>query len=121
MSNAYVSSAGAAIAKTVLVALLLVDAAFIAAHLLLWFQGNLVLSPRLNVEVDGSFPEFFNYLKWIACVVGWLWLFIRTIELLYLGWTFLFADLLLDDRFSLHETYGLAMATEFWLAAGLGT
>jgi hypothetical protein len=42
-----------------------------------------------------------------------LWLFVRTYAPLHLVWTFLFVYLLLDDRFSLHETYGLEMATAF--------
>jgi len=41
---------------------------FIAVHVWLWSQGQL---PRqLDIEVDGSIPEMFNYLKWAASAVA---------------------------------------------------
>ena len=73
--------AGDSAPKTLLVALLLLDALFIASHLLLWRSGHLHLSPDLNIEIDNSVPELYNQLKWLACFLICAWQFIRIRDL----------------------------------------
>jgi hypothetical protein len=59
-----------------------------------------------NVSVDRSYAEYFNYLKWLACVVALAWLFVQRSNLVYCALALLFLYFLLDDSVSLHEWLG---------------
>lgn len=84
--------------------LLLVDITLIVVHIWLWSRG--IPHPYLHIEVDGSVPEWFNYLKWTASALACGYAFSQRAEPLYLVWTVLFAYFLLDDAGQLHEHVG---------------
>ena len=104
-------------ASPLLSLLLLIDITFIAVHLWLWSRGQ--LSVQLDIEVDGSIPEFFNYLKWLTSAVACAYAFYRRGEPLYLAWAMLFTYFLADDVNSIHEQIGIKVATAFDLGPAL--
>lgn len=97
--------------------LLLIDITFIAVHLWLWSRGQ--LSAQLNVEVDGSIPEMFNYLKWAASAFACAYTFSHRREPLFLAWALLFFYFFLDDANQIHELLGGRLVTAFDLGPAL--
>jgi hypothetical protein len=89
-----------------LAVLLLTDSILIGAHVWLWYTGQLGAVPQLNIEMQGSVPEYFNYLKWLTCSLACLWLFARRREPLYLAWGALFLYFLVDDAESIRDAAG---------------
>lgn len=75
---------------------------------------------RFVLEYDGSYPEFFQYLKffWLSCIFAHLSV---KADRRYLLWTALFGYLLLDDSLSIHETAGERLGLYLsWAPSGLG-
>lgn len=58
------------------------------------------------VSADGSYPEFYQYLKefWIVCLI--LSIYKQNKEIGYLAWAVLFFYMLLDDCLEIHEKFG---------------
>ena len=94
------------VARSLLSLLLLADTIFIGTHILLWSVEWRSALLMLNIERDGSLPEYFSYHKWLVCALGCIWLFTRGREALYLSWGALFFYLLLDDSNRFHERGG---------------
>lgn len=76
-------------------------------------MGWLDAMPWLNLERQGSVPEYFNYLKWLACSLAALWLFAKKRAPLYFAWAVLFFYCLIDDAESLRFVFGQ------WIVNGL--
>jgi hypothetical protein len=85
------------LARPLLAILLFSDAVLISLHIWAWSAGLLDKVPQLNIERLGSASEDFNYVKWLFCCLGCLWLFSRKRESLYLLWAALFFYFLIDD------------------------
>ena len=96
-----------------LIALLAVDALFIVLHLLYAFTP-LIEDPAFWLGEDRGYAEGFQYLKFAGLVVLFALLTWKKRALLYAHWTLLFAYLLVDDAWMLHEEAGE------WLAAWWG-
>lgn len=102
-----------------LLLLISADTAFVMVHLV---HG---LSPFLNnslysIETDRGYSEIFQYVKtyWIVIMLaalGW-----RTREYVYVTWMLLFAYLLCDDAFQIHERGGDAIARYWGYESALG-
>ena len=95
-----------------LLALLVVDAAFLtihAAHVRFDTPG----SGLWLISRDRGFPEIFQYLKEGSVVAITAWLYRSRRSPVYLAWSLVFCYLLLDDSLRIHEVTGE------WLADGL--
>jgi hypothetical protein len=89
-----------------LIALLAIDAAFVAIHIIGWNAGWLGTHPLYSVETDGGYPERFQYGKWTfigACMALCFW---RTRNVIYFALALLYVYFLLDDSMSIHELVG---------------
>lgn len=113
------TSTPAASASVFLVLLLVGDLVYIAIHLV-WTETKLLNSPLAALDVDRGYAEFFQYMKllWAALLITFMSL--RTRRWGYLAWAFLFAYLLLDDSFSVHENLGKLLAVRLALPAAFG-
>jgi hypothetical protein len=109
----------AASASLFLVLLLVGDLVYIAVHLV-WTETRLLNSPLAALDVDRGYAEFFQYMKllWTVLLLGLLSL--RTRRWGYLAWALLFAYLLVDDSFSLHENIGRLLASRLSLGDAFG-
>jgi hypothetical protein len=90
--------------------LLLVDLTFIVCHISLphrqvWW----------SLEADNSYPEKWQYLKWLAACLLLLALALRRRAAIYLGWAAIFLYFLIDDATSLHETMSGRLVAELGL------
>jgi hypothetical protein len=101
-----------------LVLLLGADIAFFLLHV-----SNKLLplsNVLLSLDIDGGYPEMFQYIKgyWIAIVlfaVCW-----RTHEGIYGAWALLFTYLLCDDALTVHERMGQVIARQWNYSSALG-
>jgi hypothetical protein len=116
----FAESSAAGVAAVFLVLLLLGDLVYVAVHLV-WTETSLLDSPLAALDVDRGYAEFFQYLKLLWTIVLLIGVSLRTREKGFLAWALLFAYLLVDDSFRLHETIGesLAGALAFDDALGL--
>ena len=89
--------------------LIIADILFITLHILHSYSG-FFQDHEYSLDRDRGFSEVFQYLKqfWVAAM--FLWLFINKRRTLYLIWSLLFAYLLIDDSFQLHERLGIVVA-----------
>lgn len=90
-------------------ALLGADLGFIllhAAKYLIGFSDDY----RLNISQDGGFAEIFQYCKIAGLVLLLSALAVRQKARLYAAWAVLFAGVLIDDAFQLHEQIGFFLA-----------
>jgi len=113
------TSAPAASASLFLVLLLVGDLVYIAIHLV-WTETKLLNSPLAALDVDRGYAEFFQYMKLLWTVLLLTCLSLRTRRWGYLAWALLFAYLLVDDSFSLHENLGKVLASRLSLTGALG-
>lgn len=102
-----------------LLLLISADTAFVIVHLV---HG---LSPFLSnslysLETDRGYSEIFQYVKtyWIVLMLAALWW--RTREYVYVTWMLLYAYLLCDDAFQIHERGGDAIARHWGYESALG-
>lgn len=105
--------------RTLLLLLIAADLAFIGLHVL-YVETSLLQGRPFSLEADNGLPEAFQYVKqfWIAlCMVT---LFRRTREVVYLGWTVVFAFLLLDDAFQFHESFGQWLGSRYSVPVAFG-
>jgi hypothetical protein len=104
--------------QPLLILLLAVDLAFIVVHVWFWSRGR--VPENWNLGLDGSFPEKFQYVKWIVCTALCAWAFARRREALYLAWAALFCYFLLDDSLNIHEKLSRSIAEGLELAPAYG-
>jgi hypothetical protein len=102
-----------------LLLLISADIAFVIVHLIS------ELSPYLNywlynLEIDEAYAGIFQYVKtyWIVIMLAALWW--RTREGVYGMWMLLYAYLLCDDAFQIHERGGVAIAKRWGYEDALG-
>lgn len=94
---------------TLLVLLVVVDFIFIAAHALHvwspWLAGG-----HFSLESYNGLASIYQYIKqvWLAGCLALA--FLQTRAKVFVGWTLLFAFLLLDDALELHERFGAIIA-----------
>lgn len=115
--------------RTIIVALLLANAIFIAIHFLI---GGLIYTgfgrealPGLNYQnfalgAEGGYPEIFNYFQAATCTVLLVGIAVLTRQPAYLAWAVVFAFVLLDDALSVHEQFGAWLAETLALPAAFG-
>jgi hypothetical protein len=93
-----------------LLLLISADAVFVIAHLIHKSGWG---SHLYSLEADRGFSEIFQYVKvyWIVIMLAaLLW---RTREYVYATWMLLYAYVLCDDAFQIHERGGIAIA-KYW-------
>ncbi|HSW05972.1 hypothetical protein [Aquabacterium sp.] len=89
------------------------DAALLLVHAATQWTDWFGPLPMLAVDKDGSYPEFYQYLKWFWITVLLLCTAWRSRSPSYLAWAALFAYFLADDALRLHEVHGQRLAQ--WL------
>jgi hypothetical protein len=110
----------AAVSASLFLVLLLVgDLVYVAVHLV-WTETRLLDSPLAALDVDRGYAEFFQYIKLLWTVLLLACLGLRTRQRGYLAWALLFAYLLVDDSFTLHEELGELLAERLALNDALG-
>ncbi len=95
------------------------DTAFVIVHLV--HELSPFLSNSLySLETDRGYSEIFQYVKtyWIVIMLAALWR--RTRECVYVTWMLLYAYLLCDDAFRIHERGGDAIARHWGYESALG-
>ena len=95
------------------VILLVIDALFISADVLRHVE--MLHDPRFAVTTERGFGEWFQYAK--AATIVLLLLTAPSARAGARAWASLFAYLLLDDAFEIHETLGLKLAARVSLPA----
>lgn len=106
-------------AATLLLLLVSADLAFIVLHLVYveigWLRGA-----RVSLEAEGGMPETYQYVKefWVAACM--LAAFRRTRAPLYAGWAAVFAFVLVDDAFQMHERAGAWLGGRYALPVVFG-
>jgi hypothetical protein len=106
-------------AQSLLVLLIAADLAFIVLHVI-YVETALLRGRPFSLEADNGVPEAYQYVKqfWVGlCMAA---LFRRTRAVVYSGWALVFAFLLLDDAFQLHEHVGEWLGAKYALPASFG-
>ncbi|MGH9877704.1 MAG: hypothetical protein ACRD5H_08705 [Nitrososphaerales archaeon] len=95
------------------------DTAFVIVHLVHEFSPFLSNS-FYSLETDRGYSEIFQYVKiyWIVILLAALWRLRR--EGVYVAWMLLYAYLLCDDAFQIHERGGGAIARHWGYENALG-
>jgi hypothetical protein len=109
----------AAPTKVFLLLLVALDVALILAHVF-GFYGLNLLDRRWSVGLDGGYPEFVQYAKFVWVVVLLLVAAVTRGTASLVAWIPLFAYLGLDDMLELHERWGSEMELAGDLAPRLG-
>lgn len=106
-------------AWTLLLLLVAADLAFIFLHVL-YVETSLLRGRPFSLEADNGLPEAFQYVKqfWVALCMAVM--FRRVRQLVYIGWTIVFAFLLLDDAFQFHEHIGKWLGEQYALPVAFG-
>ena len=109
---------GRSSARTLLILLVASDLAFIAGHVL--NATVLHATNLLNTDVDGGYPEVFQYLKffWIAILLVLTGARRRSVH--YCAWALVFTYFLLDDALMLHEHVGASVSETLGFVPALG-
>lgn len=96
--------------RALLIFLLVIDFAFILVNVLAVLAYDVSLIHKvplfLKITEDLQPPEDFNYLKWLVIAVSLFWLSIRDRWLAPILWAVVFAMILTDDAFQVHEHLG---------------
>jgi len=107
------SRKGHALSATLLLALLLcADMVFIAVHAA-YRLTPLFDNPLHSLDREMGYPEMFQYIKWFWVVILLLYMMISNRSFRFAAWGLLFAFLLADDVFMLHEVWGSRIAPLF--------
>lgn len=90
------------------------DAVFVILHAFHTYSGFFT-DPQFSITKDRGFAETFQYLKegWIVLIL--FFLTFQQPNLLYPSWSLLFAYLLVDDLFLVHERLGERVAAHLGL------
>lgn len=105
------------LASLSLLVLVCVDMAFIAAHVLTRGVGGV---EAYDLGNEGSYSEVFQYAKTWGLVFVLCTLWLRTRDQVYCAWTLLFAYVVCDDAFQIHERGGKLIAAYFAYAPAFG-
>lgn len=101
------------LSRPLLALLLAVDFTFIVIHVWLWSHGQPL--GQFDVELDRSFPERFQYLKWLISLLCCAYAAARRRKPLYFAWMALFVYFLADNSEQIHETMGSKITDVFGL------
>lgn len=87
------------------------DAFFVLLHLThkaarILNVGTTIRQDVFNLSMDLSLAESYQYVKEFWIIILLAWVIIKNRRYAYLGWTFLFSYLVLDDMLSFHEGLG---------------
>jgi hypothetical protein len=110
----------------ILAILLSVDLFFIIAHVLFIFlifkrvQFNWSISDLFMINVDGGYPEMFQYFKYFVVILITIYLIKKRKRFGYIAWLILFTLLLLDDALQFHETFGTWVSNKLNYSSMLG-
>ena len=74
---------------------------------------SLLNHPRLNIELDRGYPEFFQYLKFLWCGVILTAYSCKHARWHYLAWVSVFSYFLLDDALRIRERFAQRVARAF--------
>ncbi|MCK6626249.1 MAG: hypothetical protein L6R45_13875 [Anaerolineae bacterium] len=91
--------------------LICADILFMLLHLLHTYTSYFH-DTNYSIQTDRGFAEVFQYLKGYWIVLMFFWLSLAK-SYSYLAWLCLFAYLVVDDSFELHERLGLVVANYF--------
>ena len=69
----------------------------------------------LNLSRDRGFAEIFNYLQATVCAALLFGAFVASGQRVHAAWALVFAFVVMDDAFSIHERIGLYLRTTFVL------
>ena len=99
--------------------LLSADVAFIGIHLVYSYTDWLA-DPMHSLERERGYAEQFQYVKlyWLVVLSALLAALRR--QLIHIAWMVVFAAILIDDSFGLHESYGFRLARALELEPLLG-
>ncbi|WP_395662221.1 hypothetical protein [Aestuariivirga sp.] len=95
-----------------------VDFLLIGTHITLWMLG--VRVPLFSIEIDRSYPEFYQYLKFFWLFYLSIVLAIRRGEAAFVFLAIIFLALLVVDSFGIHESFGSKIASTLTLEPILG-
>jgi hypothetical protein len=107
-------------ATALLLLLVASDLGFVAVHMVSELTPLVAAAPLLNIEVDHSYPEIFQYLKFFWIVLLLACIAVQKQQAHYGAWALLFFYLLLDDALGFHEFAGVSMAGQDGFEAALG-
>ncbi|MBC8331548.1 MAG: hypothetical protein H8E28_06170 [Anaerolineae bacterium] len=93
-----------------LLSLLLIDAAFIVAHILK-FSTNLVSSYLFSLEQNKGYAEIYQDIKGVWIVALLVYLLIRRRKIFYAIWLLLFGFILLNNVMTFHESIAGSLST----------
>jgi hypothetical protein len=103
----------------ILALLLTLDVLFIIAHIAFIFliyirvQFDWSISDSFMIERDGSYPEIYQYVKYLIVIIILIYLILKKQGIGYVAWLILFVLLLLDDSLQFHETFGTWVSNKF--------
>lgn len=115
--------------RTIIFGLLLVNTTLIVIHFLIGGLiyvglGREVLTgltyENFALGAEGGYPEIFNYFQAAACTVLLIGITFVTRQPAYLAWAVVFAFVLMDDAFSIHERVGAYLVEHLALPAPFG-
>lgn len=75
---------------------------------------------HFSIELDRSYAELFQYIKYLWLVLLLALLAFSRRAFLYLGWMLVFASLLTDDVFEVHEHVGTSLSVSLGLPGVFG-
>lgn len=103
-SNSIIHSISLDKINKILPLLLITDLLFILIHIA--YKLKFISGDLFSIEEDFGYAEVYQYIKefWIVILLSSL--VIKTKEIIYLSWSFLFFYLLLDDSLQIHEIFG---------------
>jgi len=96
--------------------LIALDILFIVTHAVFIFlifirlDFNWSISESFLINIDGTYPEVFQYLKYSLIVLLIIYMKFKKKVVGYLSWLFIFMLLLLDDALRFHELFGTWVA-----------
>jgi hypothetical protein len=104
---------------TLLILLATTDLVFILIHSMHVWSSSLS-GPHFSLESDNGLAALYQYIKqvWLLACLGLA--FLQTRARAFIGWTMLFAFLLLDDLLQFHERFGELIAARLNYPAVLG-
>jgi|LSQX01.2.fsa_nt_gb hypothetical protein len=105
-------------ASLLLAILLLVDLVFITLHMVVLASG--LDNESLLLNVDQGYAEVFQYQKYAWLILLSLWAGWTRRRWRMAGWSLLFAYLLADDVFRLHEHLGLRLSSSAAVGEAIG-
>ncbi|MBN1783000.1 hypothetical protein JW948_17835 [bacterium] len=106
-------------ASLVLMLLLCADLIFLVLHSIRIYMPFLENS-LFSIDVDGSYSELYQYLKWLWITLLFTGLSKSKGSLGYCSWALVFAFMLCDDIFRIHEKAGYGLAKSLSFAPALG-